>query len=210
MMVASSPAAVALLIAWFMTASVSSKLTPIFRAAEAYKGLSADQKMCAVDDTYSAAYKTRCDDKACFCANPQFISDTVDQCLIFYADFLVARPEVYSTENYNSIMMFFGNECGTFQVQTKTVATQSITYTSTLVQTKTQPGGGAATVTGAVNSGSGTSSGTANNQGGTRNTQGEQPQDGGGLSIGAWIGIAASILGGIAALVSIWYKCRRK
>lgn len=118
-MVALCPAAVALIFSWIITVSASSQLRPIFRAAEAYKGLTMDQRGCAVDDWYSAVYESRCSDKACFCANPQFISDEVDECLIYYSDYLIPKPELYSAENYNSIMMFFGNECGTFQVQTK-------------------------------------------------------------------------------------------
>lgn len=55
---------------------------------------------------------------------------------------------------------------------------------------------------------------TGNTNSNTSNSQGsDQAQKseggGGGLSIGAWIGIAASILSAIAACVSIWYKCCR-
>lgn len=41
--------------------------------------------------------------------------------------------------------------------------------------------------------------------------QTQQPQGGGGgIGVGAWVGIAASILTCITAMVSIWYKCCRK
>jgi hypothetical protein len=118
-MVALSPARVALILLWTITASANPQLRSVFRSAAAYNGLGADQRKCAVDDTYAAVYKSPCKDKDCFCASPQFISDTADACLLFYSDFLTPKPEIYSTDNYNGIMMFFGNECGTFQVQTK-------------------------------------------------------------------------------------------
>lgn len=52
----------------------------------------------------------------------------------------------------------------------------------------------------------GTKSDTPNDQG---SEQTQKSEGGGGLSIGAWVGIAASILSAIAAVVSIWYKCCR-
>lgn len=118
-MIVLSPGGLALFLLWTITASANPQLRPVFRAAEAYNGLSSDQRKCAVDDTYAAVYKSPFKDKECFCASPQYMSDTVNECLVFYSDFLVPKPEVYSAENYNGIMMFFGNECGTFQVQTK-------------------------------------------------------------------------------------------
>ncbi|KAM7182638.1 hypothetical protein V8F33_014151, partial [Rhypophila sp. PSN 637] len=128
------------LLSWLITAtSADSKLRPIFRAAEAYKGLNSDQVKCAVEDTYSPVWKSPCRERDCFCANPQYISMEVDAGLAFHSDFLVPKPEVYSAENYNAIMMFFGNECGTFKVQTKAVVTQVISYTATLAQTRTTP-----------------------------------------------------------------------
>ncbi|KAJ4307259.1 hypothetical protein N0V88_000641 [Collariella sp. IMI 366227] len=191
-MIILNPAGLALIFLWTITASANPQLRPVFRAAAAYNGLSSDQRKCAVDETYSAVYKSACKDKDCFCASPQFMSDTADACLLFYSDFLTPRPEVYSTENYNGIMMFFGNECGTFEVQTKSVATQSITYTAQLVQTKTQLPGPATTPTGAASSptdaadsgssNSGTGSNTQNTQGGD---QTQKSGGGGGLSIGA-------------------------
>ncbi|KAG7284514.1 hypothetical protein NEMBOFW57_010889 [Staphylotrichum longicolle] len=173
-MIALNPVGLALIFLWMITASANPQLRPVFRAAAAYNGLSSDQRKCAVDDTYAVVYKSACKDKDCFCASPQFMSDTADACLLFYSDFLTPHPEIYSAENYNSIMMFFGNECGTFQVQTKV---------------------------------GNTNSNTSNNQGSDQAQKSEG--GGGGLSIGAWIGIAASILSAIAACVSIWYKCCR-
>jgi hypothetical protein len=55
----------------------------------------------------------------------------------------------------------------------------------------------------------GTTSNTPNNQGGDQTQQSQSGGSGGGLSIGAWVGIGASILSAIAACVSIWYKCCR-
>ena len=118
-MFASSAAGFTLVLSWVLVVSANSQLRPIFKAAEAYGSLTPDQRDCGVDDTYSPVYKSPCKDKQCFCADPQYMSDTVDSCLIFYSDFLVPKPEIFSAENYNSIMMFFGNECGSFNVQTK-------------------------------------------------------------------------------------------
>lgn len=186
-MIALNPVGLALIFLWTISASANPQLRPVFRAAAAYNGLSSDQRKCAVDDTYAVVYKSACKDKDCFCASPQFMSDTADACLLFYSDFLTPHPEIYSAENYNSIMMFFGNECGTFQVQTKvgwrpetrgesgrgladkgneqSVATQSITYTAVLAQTKTQVPNTAATTTGAVSSPTGAADSGSGNSG---------------------------------------------
>ncbi|KAL2125723.1 hypothetical protein VTJ04DRAFT_2088 [Mycothermus thermophilus] len=71
-----------------------------------------------------------CKDKVCFCADPQWISDETDRCMLA----LGTIDGMYSADTYNGIMAFFANECGTFQAQFKSVASQSIVYSTVYAQ----------------------------------------------------------------------------
>ncbi|KAK3304688.1 uncharacterized protein B0T15DRAFT_537301 [Chaetomium strumarium] len=104
-----------------------SELGVIFGHTEGYNQLNSNQRSCGVSSVYSPCYGSPCRDKSCFCANPQFISDETDKCMIHY-DFMY--DGMYSVDTYNGIMAFFGKECGTFEVQFKQVASESITYTT--------------------------------------------------------------------------------
>jgi len=92
-------------------AAASRDLIVIFKSSDAYPSLSAIGQYC-VSGPYSAPQNidVNCDEKECFCADPQKVSDLTDECLLFRDEFNV--------DKYNELMAFFGNECG-FQPQFK-------------------------------------------------------------------------------------------
>lgn len=93
-----------------------SDLCVIFRSAEGYQQLNSNQKRCGIDTFSSVCYVSTCKDKDCLCADPQFMSDHTDECMVKLDN---SRNGMYSVDTYNGIMAFFGTECGTFEVQFK-------------------------------------------------------------------------------------------
>jgi len=95
-----------------------STLQVIFKNADAFQNLNEDQQKCGATSYDAAPYESQCEKKECFCANPQFMSDKTDECLIYYEGF-TSQKGIYNIDVYNGIMTFFANECGTFEVQSK-------------------------------------------------------------------------------------------
>ena len=97
------------------TVIARSEMTVIFKNTEGFKSLNENQQQCGITTVSSVCWMSTCKDKDCFRADPQFMSDTADECLVA----LGSMDGMYSVDTYNGIMAFFGNECGTFQVQFK-------------------------------------------------------------------------------------------
>jgi len=82
-----------------------------FRMADGYKSMTPCQQDCAAGrGTYSWLYSTvsglMCGDSYdCVCADPQRIADELDICLNHYS-------ACWTVNNYNTIIEFFGKECG--------------------------------------------------------------------------------------------------
>jgi hypothetical protein len=98
-----------------------SEMCTIFKSAEAYNRLTNNQKSCAAGTISSVGWMSTCKDKVCFSADPQWISDETDRCMLA----LGTIDGMYSADTYNGIMAFFANECGTFQAQFKVIPSPS-------------------------------------------------------------------------------------
>jgi hypothetical protein len=141
-----------LLLLWISLVSAGTELQVIFKTSPAYAGLNDHQRRCSVSDVHSASRASRCDDRECFCASPQTMSDDTDDCMITLEGTYNVKG-IYSADTYNGVMTFFANECGTFEVQLKVLspkaaarrgtmtdgeqemATQSVTYKTNPTQT---------------------------------------------------------------------------
>jgi len=96
--------------------ATASDVQVMMQASDEYKKLTANQKQCAAGNILSVCRDTKCKDKDCFCADPQFMSDYTDTCMLYFGD---TNPTIYSIDTYNGIMVFFANECKTFTPQLK-------------------------------------------------------------------------------------------
>lgn len=94
--------------------SAGTKLQAILKTSPAYSRLAGSQKSCSAESTSSVARKSDCEDMQCFCANPQAMSDSTDQCMLAYEGRFDAEPGYLAVDTYNRIMRFFAGECGTF------------------------------------------------------------------------------------------------
>ncbi|KAK3303859.1 uncharacterized protein B0T15DRAFT_286211 [Chaetomium strumarium] len=183
----------------------SSEMGVIFSNTEGYKQLNSNQRLCAVADVRSPCYLSRCSNKNCFCASPQFMSDETDSCMIALDPF---NDGMYSVDTYNGIMAFFGNECGTFNVQFKQVASESIVYTTVFTQTAPTDTAGHVVPTPGSGRSSAGSSETPNPDGNGGENNGKQ-NFAGNLSVEAIVGIvagAATVIGTIITAYMCW--CR--
>ncbi|KAK0727486.1 hypothetical protein B0T26DRAFT_868773 [Lasiosphaeria miniovina] len=190
-------------------------LAVIFESSTAWPALAAAPRACTTGG-WSAAVKSPCGDKECFCADAQFMADTTDECLSIRVS-NIGDKTAFSVQNYNAIMAFWGGECG-FKPQFKEAMTQKVTYTktySTAVQTTpaankqttttsgAQGGAGLTTTTDATSTATDTpsSSGGGGNGGGGGNSD---------LSIGGIIGIVAGVATVISTIVGVVMCYRRK
>ncbi|KAK4450722.1 hypothetical protein QBC34DRAFT_378994 [Podospora aff. communis PSN243] len=124
---------------WIPETFARFKLVAFFSDAPAHDSLVGDQGLCATGPL-SAAHNSDCDDKGCFCADRQFMSDKTEKC----ATWMNVRKEPLQV--YNGVMVFYGNECG-FQPMLKEVLSQSIVYPAVTTESATATGIGSPTVT---------------------------------------------------------------
>ncbi|KAK1831304.1 hypothetical protein QBC39DRAFT_351596 [Podospora conica] len=115
--------------------SANRKLVTILKTSPAYSGLTDYQRFCGVDNNWSVAYTSECENMQCLCTSPQTMSMAADECMLTMEGWNGKYVGLYSADVYNGIMTFFANECGTFEVQLKASASQIITYKSTPTQT---------------------------------------------------------------------------
>jgi hypothetical protein len=83
-------------------------LGTVFKSSEDYDSLSTPQQQC-VTGLFAPPFDSPCSDKDCFCKDPQFISDHLEDCLQLQDR---STDGAFSAGNYNVIMGFYGNECG--------------------------------------------------------------------------------------------------
>lgn len=81
-------------------------LSKLFKTADAWSALTTDQQSCTTGISSASRNTLRCEDKACFCPNRQWIADKTMDCVMWQGVMKDPLPA------YNGAMTFYANECG--------------------------------------------------------------------------------------------------